>query len=58
MPKHAIGKRAVTEVGMHGGVGSTVSGDKNVLGEPGGETGIYPYVPLAYYFECPSPIAF
>ena len=56
---------------MHGGLGGTVSGDDNGIGEPDGETEgdegagwvgqiicIYPYVPLAYYFECPSPIAF
>ena len=51
-------------VGIHGGVGVTVSGDDDVIGEPDGETEgddgfgcvgqvicIYPYVPLNFLLE-------
>ena len=53
------GKRAGSEVGMHGSIGGAVSGDDDVIGEPDGKTGrddgvgcveevicIYPYVSL------------
>ena len=53
------GKREGAEVRIHGGVGSAVSGDDGVLGEPNGDTRgddrvgcmgqvifIYPYIPL------------
>ncbi len=32
-------KRGGAEVGIHGGVSGTVSGDDDVIGEPDGETG-------------------
>jgi hypothetical protein len=34
-------RRDGAEVGIHGGVGSAVSGDDDVIGEPDGETGEY-----------------
>jgi len=60
-------RRNGAEVGIHRGVGSAVSGDDDVLGEPDGETGgddgvgwmgqvicIYPYVPFRPLLELPE----